>query len=346
MNEQTVSLDMRALPHEQRLAGVLEAWNGLQSGETLRLVNDHDPSPLQYLLRSQFSGQFQWQVEAQGPVEWVVRIKKLARAEAATTNVSPEQMRADQAALKELLSKLHAGVDTAQVKQQAAALLRGMDAGKLALLEQELIEEGMGRDEMRRLCDVHLEVMREGLDQGKLEAEPGHPIHTLMEEHKLIKQYLQDLQAFVEDLKATSSGEPAAADWGKARDIAHHLLEAEKHHQREEQVIFPALEQRGVTEPPQIMVQEHEELRARKRALDTLAQHPERHSSTELLQQLEEIGGYLVKELTNHIYKEDNIIYQIALQEVEPGEWAELKRMCDEIGYCCFTPGAHAQQAA
>lgn len=37
------------------------------------------------------------------------------------------------------------------------------------------------------------------------------------------------------------------------RDTAHHLLEAEKHHRREDKALFPRVEKRGITGPPQMM---------------------------------------------------------------------------------------------
>ncbi len=32
------------------------------------------------------------------------------------------------------------------------------------------------------------------------------------------------------------------------------------------------------------------------------------------------------------------LLYQIALQVLSTEEWDEVKRACDNIGYCCFTP--------
>ena len=58
-----------------------------------------------------------------------------------------------------------------------------------------------------------------------------------------------------------------------------------------------------------------------------------------------ELGSYLAKELDSHIFKEDNILYQIALQTLTPEEWAEVKAGCDKIGDCCFTPGRPAPEA-
>jgi hemerythrin-like domain-containing protein len=44
-----------------------------------------------------------------------------------------------------------------------------------------------------------------------------------------------------------------------------------RHHQREEDVLFPELEKRGMYGPPMAMREEHKQLRPRKRELKKLA---------------------------------------------------------------------------
>lgn len=44
-----------------------------------------------------------------------------------------------------MLKKLHAGADVAEIKEQAKAFLGNIDPQKLALLEQEIIQEGVSR---------------------------------------------------------------------------------------------------------------------------------------------------------------------------------------------------------
>ncbi|MBM2832533.1 MAG: sensory box protein [Dehalococcoidia bacterium] len=333
MNENTVTIDLRPLAPPERHSLIFSTWANLPVGHTMRIVNDHNPMPLKYLFQGEYPGQFDWQYEKSGPTDWIVRVQRTAPAPGGPMHRDPEE---EKAAFKDLIRRLHAGAETAAIKEEAKDVLRGMDARKLAMLEQEIIQEGVGRAEMRRLCDAHLEIMRENLDEGLIEPETGHPIHTLMEEHKVIKAQLAELGEFLAHLKAQGNG--AHPDLQIPREIAHHLLEAEKHHEREEQVIFPHLEKHGVTEPPQIMREEHEELRARKEKLHQVSSSPDRYAPQEVLKYLQEAGDYLVKEMTNHIYKEDNVLYQIALQTIEKDEWAEMKKRCDEIGYCCFTP--------
>ena len=51
----------------------------------------------------------------------------------------------------------------------------------------------------------------------------------------------------------------------------------------------------------------------------------------------------LIYELCNilkqHIYKENTVLYPLALNLISnKSTWIEMKKKCDEIGYCCFCP--------
>ena len=66
-------------------------------------------------------------------------------------------------------------------------------------------------------------------------------------------------------IKSAKSFDKISEELKILKSIAEQLVEADKHHQREEEVLFPMLEKFGVTEPPEIMREEHEELKARKK---------------------------------------------------------------------------------
>lgn len=71
-------LDLRPLPPAQRHATIFSHLDEMGVGDTLRLVNDHDPKPLWYQLEAERSGQFHWTVVESGPERWVIEI--VARA--------------------------------------------------------------------------------------------------------------------------------------------------------------------------------------------------------------------------------------------------------------------------
>ncbi len=77
MAEVTVGdLDVRELIPRERHATIFARFDALPPGETLRLINDHDPKPLYYQLMAERPGMFVWEPEQQGPEVWVIRIRK------------------------------------------------------------------------------------------------------------------------------------------------------------------------------------------------------------------------------------------------------------------------------
>lgn len=72
----TVTLDLRPLPPAQRHRQIFENWRQLPAGDTLRIINDHDPKPLYYQFAAEYQNQFGWEYEQQGPEDWIVNIAK------------------------------------------------------------------------------------------------------------------------------------------------------------------------------------------------------------------------------------------------------------------------------
>jgi uncharacterized protein (DUF2249 family) len=73
-----IDLDVRELIPRERHSTIFARFDALNPGETLRLVNDHDPKPLHYQLMAERPRVFVWEPEQQGPEVWVIRIRKTA----------------------------------------------------------------------------------------------------------------------------------------------------------------------------------------------------------------------------------------------------------------------------
>ena len=71
-------LDVRDIPPWDRHPLILEKLEGLPVGQTLVLINDHEPKPLYYQLTVERPGQFEYSAEQRGPREWVARFRKVA----------------------------------------------------------------------------------------------------------------------------------------------------------------------------------------------------------------------------------------------------------------------------
>ncbi len=74
-----VTFDVHGMTPGERHSAIVARLNALQTGETLRLVSDHDLSPLQAHFLVEHPHLFTWEQEQEGPEAWVTRIQKLAQ---------------------------------------------------------------------------------------------------------------------------------------------------------------------------------------------------------------------------------------------------------------------------
>lgn len=73
-----VTLDVRQMPPWERHPAILAAFDQLAPGQSLVLINDHEPKPLYYQFAAEMPDRFSWQAEERGEREWVTRITKTA----------------------------------------------------------------------------------------------------------------------------------------------------------------------------------------------------------------------------------------------------------------------------
>jgi DUF438 domain-containing protein len=243
--------------------------------------------------------------------------------------------------LTHILKRLNAGEDPGRVKAEAKALLATIGPDDLALAEQSLIEQGLSIEDVQGLCPIHLEVLGEQLEQMRAKLPKGHVVSTLIQEHDAILGFLDMLEQTNSVIQGMSEYPGPAPEFQKLAHLAEHLVATERHHQREEDVLFPELEKRGLQGPPMVMREEHRQLRPRKRELKELVDGLDGHNFKDFQRRLNALTGFIVPTLREHIYKENNILYPAAVQIIDDaGVWQRLKGACDAIGYCCFTPEA------
>ncbi len=319
------TIDPRGLEHHEREALIFPSLEDLKKGDTLEIIMEFNPLPLVYLLET--SKEFEVSRKKKGPEEWILSVKRIADAGHPKTR------------LKDMLQELKKGKipDPGGAQIDAAPPAVGVPPSENA--DSGLTKEDMIHEQIRtHLCDLHLEALKERLMAKSITVEAPHPVNSFMEEHKIILDSLNDLRSFLVGLEQAESFKDLGPDLEKLKDISHHLVEAESHHQREEEALFPKLAKHDIIEPGEIMKIDHTEFRKRKQALYKLCHNSEDYAFEDFKKNVSELGGYLVQALESHIFKEDNIIYQIALQILSEAEWQEIKRECDKIGYCCFTP--------
>ncbi|MBM3118616.1 MAG: DUF438 domain-containing protein [Chloroflexi bacterium] len=243
--------------------------------------------------------------------------------------------------LKNLLKKLHEGANPEQIKEEFKRTLGDVPPSEIAAVEEELIKEGMPREEIQKFCDIHLAVLKESLEKKETLAPPGHPIHILMEEHKVLLNFVDEFKGVAKEIKGAKGLSSVGEQMKQLNHIVEHLKDSESHYVREENVLFPSLEKHGIKEPPAVMWMEHDKIREIKKGLystiDDLCVFKILNQK-DFATKLEESVLSLADMLSSHFYKENNILFPAALQVIGENEWPDIRHQFDDLGYCCFTP--------
>jgi hemerythrin-like domain-containing protein len=141
-------------------------------------------------------------------------------------------------------------------------------------------------------------------------------IEVLMSEHRLIERVLGSMETFAIEVR---SGAPAAGT--VVGDYARFLAGFTDgcHHGKEEDILFRRLAERGMPReagPLAVMLHEHQQGRAHVGALSAAASAAGPADSRVVLEHAE---AY-VPLLRQHIFKEDNVLYPMALRMLSPSE--------------------------
>ncbi|MFZ2054712.1 MAG: DUF438 domain-containing protein [Candidatus Aminicenantales bacterium] len=246
---------------------------------------------------------------------------------------------ARQEVLKDIIRELHHGGNLDDQKKRFAELIKDVSPTEISEMEQKLIEEGLPEDEVKRLCDVHVQVFKESLEGQPLPAAiPGHPLHTLMAENRALEKILGELKGLLDRLSATEGGTGLESLRGDLRSSLERLAAVEKHYLRKENQLFPLLEARGMSGPSKVMWAIHDDIRAMLREFRGLL-------VTDKASELIAVGRRLSEMMSDMIYKEEKILLPMSLETLSDEDWARVRKGEEEIGYAWVTPGTEWKPA-
>jgi hypothetical protein len=240
--------------------------------------------------------------------------------------------------LTQVLQKLNQEGVTEPLRKEALDIVSNISPVELSIAEQNLIEKGMKPQDLRHLCDIHMEVLKDELDKIKTKIEPGHVVYTLIAEHDKILEFLTQLEEVNSKIQKAEKYINNLEEIKELKTIIFNILDAENHHQREEKVLFTEMESREITGPTRIMRMEHEDLKTRKEFLKKTAEEATELNYNEFKEKVDESAKYIIFNMRDHIFKENYILYPTAIESIQGKDiWNDMKRRCDEIGYCGFT---------
>jgi len=231
--------------------------------------------------------------------------------------------------LKKLLKDLHEGRDVEILKEEFKEVLKNISPIEISLVEQELLKERISAKDIAKMCDLHVEVFRESLEKSLNidEIPQGHPLHTLILENRNIMKDAEALSIYARSIENSLEN---------IRILLKQLSQIDRtHYNREEMLIFPYLERRGIIAVPTVLWTKHDEIRYKIKYLNELleeSENPDLKSPKEQALKLSQL-------LSDMVYRENNILYPTLHILLSEGEWRAIKGQEELFGYYKVIPG-------
>ncbi len=287
-------------------------FDELISGESLTLLNDHDPKPLYYQLLGERGNIFNWEYLEQGPQLWRVKISKKIKGEPDETlgEIAAKDLRKAEVFKKYGLDFCCGGKKT--VKEACAE--KGLDVAKV---EQELLTADKNITGSRPLP----------YNEWSLDFLADYIANT---HHSYVKKTIPDLRSYSSKV-ASVHGNRHRELFAISQLTDEACEELSSHMIKEETVLFPYIKQlvaaknngtgfqsvtfKSIQSPINMMEQEHEIVGNKLEQIRTLSKNyslPEDAcaSYSYLFKTLDEFEN----DLHIHVHLENNILFPKALE--------------------------------
>ncbi len=223
---------------------------------------------------------------------------------------------------KELIARAKSaeGQELKEIRREFTGKLENDPVGDFldtvtGILEGEIKVKGHGdhRGVFKSIFTVGLPELKELMEGKEFSLPDNHPILALFEEHRRDIEKLQVLSKDFED-----------ENGGFVSSLKSFYKELDTHILKEEESLFPRLEERGLNKIPASLREEHEKIREQ---LITYFELLQSGDSAKVRRARDEFNGEFLPATSSHIFRESFVFYPAALQYIQDdSEWTMIER--------------------
>ena len=239
--------------------------------------------------------------------------------------------------LADILERVRSGEDPTKIRQEARQLLSTLRLTDISRAHKYLVGTGISLDQLRTLVYAFASILGDQFALLRANLGPDHPVRRILAEHEMFECFLADLEENnlmlqeVEDLTEVSS------EFRRLGHIAGHLQAIDIHNQREDDLIFPALEAYPCRSICAVMQKAHWRIKNMVGNLTMAVNNFRNFEPVQFKIQVNALSSAIVPIMREHIFQEDNILYPVALEVIKDERiWWRIKQLSEEMGYCGF----------
>ncbi|MEM0161324.1 MAG: DUF438 domain-containing protein [Thermoplasmata archaeon] len=232
--------------------------------------------------------------------------------------------------IKEKLKELHGNKNVDRAKDELKNILMSVKPWEIPIIEQSLIKEGVTITQIAHMCNLHVELFREELVSSLgLKGLPiWHPLDILLKENDELLKDSEKITLYLKYLEEAKGKEQEE----KIRELKAHLVSLfnlKKHYFKQQMLLFPYLERRGLSAVPRVLwTKEDEILETLKNSLALFNKNTENIENASLKNKLTELASAI----SDQIFRENNILYPTCWALFTEGEWAMIHNQAELIG--------------
>ena len=223
------------------------------------------------------------------------------------------------------------------LRKQANHLIGSVSPLDFERAESNLVQNGVHPQKIYQLSTLFIMMGLAEREKSDLRQRlpDYHVLRKVMAEHEMLRCFLADLEEVSKRICYASHLTPNSSEFMQLSHIAEHLNSLDEHIGREDDVLFPALKERGWKSLFRRIEIEHTYIQI---AVDDLIklimvfeQMPFGNFKTKLMSTVR----YLCPLLREHLFHEDRVLFPLAVSTIgDEALWERLRHTCNEIGYC------------
>ncbi len=228
-----------------------------------------------------------------------------------------------EALLKSYIQRLNDGEDSDSVRADFIKNFEHVSVHDIIDVEQGMINDGTSVNDVQKLCDLHSALFHGMTEQEiynneeKQKYDDGFPLNILKKEN-------EGLSSLLDELKDALNKD----DIEKTIDCLSKLKEIKRLYQKKEELLMPLLYEYGIKGPSDVMWGVDDEIKAE---YSKLASSLNKGNYPELKDRIIKV----MERTKEMIYKEDNILFPLALEKLSLDEWVNVYYDIDDTG-CVF----------
>ncbi|MCE5184834.1 MAG: DUF438 domain-containing protein [Planctomycetaceae bacterium] len=235
------------------------------------------------------------------------------------------------------LVKLSEGKNKAGLRKQANRLIAAITPDDIESAERTLIMNGYTVKKIQQLSAAFVLMGVLGGDDAGLRSRlpEQHILRKIMAEHEMIRCFLADLEDVAGSIEKSEQMNASSCEIMRLHHIAEHLHALDEHLDREDDIIYPALKEKGWKSLFSRIESEHVYIQMSINDLVKLAMSFGKMPFPTFKARLLSSVRYLCPLLREHLFHEDRVLFPLAFTMVENNSvWDRLRQICNEIDYC------------